>query len=180
MNVYFAQDNLFNNTTTGTDNTTVTTATGTPSSVGNGTSGLDILTNYFSDDNIKNFLLRLNSFTLAWCIFYSVLFVADFFFYRMRFTDGDIAREKIGVQSLRRAFNIWFSYLFCWLGLVAFSFFPILGVIVIVGYFFKLLSVDLPMVLDIIHDYVGLNGVHTNYKKIVAPIIKLLKFDFKK
>ena len=174
MPVYFAQDNLFNNNPGGAAPVTTTTTTQSPAF------NFDPFVGVLSDNSIRNFLLNLNSFTLAWCIFYSLLFVADFFFYRLKYTDGDLAREKIGVNSLVRAFNIWFGYLFCLIGLIVYNYAPVLGVIVIVGYFFKLLSVDLPMILDIIHDYIGLNGVHTTYKKMVAPIRKLLRFNFKK
>jgi hypothetical protein len=182
MPTYFAQENLFDSTPNNGTPVDTTQTTVNNSAVNSTSTGLnlDLSSTIFSDGSIKSFIFQLNSFTLAWCIFYSVLFVADFYFYRLKYSDGVIDRERLGVDSLKRAFNIWFSYFFCWIALVVYGYVPLLGFITIMVYFGKLLIADLPLILDIIHDYVGLNGIHTNYKKIVAPLIKLLKLDFKK
>jgi hypothetical protein len=171
-----AQDNLFQNETNSPVNTPVSqTPTAVP--VTNFDFGAGFFDSLIDPERVRLFILQLNGFTLAWCILYSALFLWDFYFYRLKYTDGEIAREKIGIQSLNRAFKIWYSYLFCCLALYIYSLFPVVSLLTILVYFYKLLSVDLPEILDIIHDYVGLNGIHKNYRKIVTPIRRLLSWS---
>lgn len=180
----FLQDNLFQNPTdvslnptdSSTQQSIVTATTNNTSS----TISFDPLSFFFDPDRIRTFIYQLNYFTLAWCIFYSCLFVADFFFYRLKYSDGEIDREKTGVSSLRNAFSLWISYMICWVVFVIYGYFQAISGLVIFVYIFKLLSADLPNILNIVHNNVGLNGIHPTYKKIVTPISKLLSLDFKK
>lgn len=142
-------------------------------------SNFELVTNFFGGSGIQSFIIRLNYFTLAWCIFYSILFVGDFFFCRMYYSDGDLSKEKMGVDSIHRAAKIWWSYLICWLFLVIYSIFPITGIFTIIIYFFKIFFVDLAKVLDIIHDDVPFSGVFTAYRNIVAPIQRLFTIPIK-
>jgi hypothetical protein len=95
-------------------------------------------------------LSGINGFLLAWTMFYSVLLVMDFFFYRVKFPDGQVQREKDGVASLKGAYTLWLSYtgylvLFIlylsfksqWFGLI----FGVFGVIFPV---LKIIAIDLP------------------------------------
>lgn len=136
-------------------------------------SNFEPITSFFGGQGIQSFIIRLNYFTLAWCIFYSILFVGDFFFCRMYYSDGDLSKEKTGVDGIHRAAKIWWSYLICWIFLVIYSIFPITGILTIIIYFFKIFFVDLAKVLDIVHDDVPFSGVFTTYRNIVAPIQRL-------
>ncbi|MEM1312802.1 MAG: hypothetical protein AAGF07_05065 [Patescibacteria group bacterium] len=180
MSTYFIQENLFDSNLDSlpaqSEQEVVTRAIDTTSSEVN----VSWYASFFGDEAITDFIIQLNSFTLAWCILYSALFVADFYFYRLKYSDGDVDRERLGVSSLRRAFNLWFGYVFCLLALILYSYVPAFGMLTILVYVAKIVVADLPMILDIIHDYIGLNGIHTNYKRIVSPVIKLLKFNLKK
>jgi hypothetical protein len=171
---FYAQNDLFNNSA----NDTVQTS----STVESGSTGfrIDFSNTILSEDNVRTFIIQLNSFVLAVCIVYSILFIMDFYFYRMSHSYGDLKREKIGVESLVKAVNLWFSYLFCLIALGIYGYFSFFGFITVLVYIVKLLHYDTPAALSIIHDYMAFNGIHSNYKKIVAPLIKLLRLDFKK
>ena len=55
-------------------------------------------------------LSGINTFLLAWTMFYSILLMMDFFFYRVKYNDGIVDREKRGVKSIYGAFQLWVSY----------------------------------------------------------------------
>jgi len=173
MQVY-AQDSLFQ-PSPAQPQTQVVTQTTTSSTA------FDPLAFLADGKGMESFIIQLNYFTLAWCIFYSVLFVADFFFCRMYHADGELPKEKLGVESIFRASYIWLTYLVCWVFLVLYSFFPnIFGAITILVYFWKLLSRDLPDIFDIIHNYVSFSGVFTTFRSVTGPFRKLLRLNFKK
>lgn len=140
----------------------------------------DPLAWFFSTSDLRVFVLWLNAFTVAWCIFYSIMFVADFYFYRMKFSDGDIGREKVGVTSLARAAKLWWTYLICWLFFLLYYYFPQTTLIVVLVYLFKLIVVDAPVVLDIIHDETSFSGVFTQFRNITQPLKDLLSLRFNK
>jgi purine-cytosine permease-like protein len=94
-------------------------------------------------------LSRINYIVLAWVIVYTILFVCDFFFYRIRYNEGEVTREKKGVRSLRVGIGMWWTYIAC-LGLFAFYSFNnsefkiLIGWITIVAYILKVIIADLP------------------------------------
>lgn len=93
----------------------------------------------------------LNYFALAWCIFYALILVSDFFFYRVLYTNLELGRMRRGEQALINAAKIWLTYL-----LVAFAYLfytliyesriaDLFGMFVATGYILKLLF-DIPLI----------------------------------
>ncbi|MBC7471787.1 MAG: hypothetical protein H7196_00775 [candidate division SR1 bacterium] len=105
----------------------------------------------FSFD-LSGILSGINAFLLAWTIFYSLILVIDFYFYRVKYNDGVVNREKRGVKSLTSAAQIWFSYLlYLILFILQLSFRSqwygtIFGVLAILYMFIKLIVIDLPRI----------------------------------
>jgi hypothetical protein len=146
------------------------------------TSGIafDPFTFLSNPELFRDFISRLNYFTLAWCVFYSALFMADFFFCRMYYSDGEVGKEEVGISSIKNSAKLWWSYLIAWLFYVLYSLSPVFGLLTILVYFWKLLFADLPIVLGIIHNYIGYNGTFGLYRKIVDPIRDLFSLNFRK
>jgi hypothetical protein len=102
--------------------------------------------------NIAGILSGINAFLLAWTIFYSLVLVFDFFFYRVKFNDGQVSREKRGVVSLTNAYHLWLSYLgYLVLFIVYLSFRNdwfgiIIGIITIIYAIVKIIVLDLPKI----------------------------------
>ena len=140
------------------------------------TVNFDGINSFFAGENIQSFIIQLNSFAIAWAIFYSVILVYDFFFFRVNHPENEIEREQLGVSSLEKAYKIWKNNILCLIALTVYRFFPVTGLFVILVYFYKIIVLDTPLILGMMHDYVGLTGVITNYNKIVSPIIKLLQW----
>ena len=95
------------------------------------------------------FVYSLNYLALAWTIFYSILLVRDFFFYRVKYNDYELEREQMGVKSIMAAVNLWYSYLFALLLFGVFVFTPaafaaITGWIAVFAYLFKIFIADMP------------------------------------
>lgn len=96
-------------------------------------------------------LYMLNIFVLVWTMFYSVIFFADFIFYRVRFSDGEVDREKKGVESIRSARKMWITYIVC---LVVYSITlfttgwinSLLSITTIVLFVLKMIASDLPTI----------------------------------
>ena len=130
-------------------------------------------------NQLRPFITSLNHFVLGWCIFYSVLLVASFYFMEY-YTEGEVYRVKLGTEYIMRAAKIWWGYLICWIILFAYQFFPALGVFVVLVFFFKLIFADIPNVLDLPDDDYDHSSVITNYKNLVRPIRKALRFQFAK
>lgn len=142
--------------------------------------GFDLFA-YLSDpSSLQGFILQLNRFTIAWCIFYSILFVLDFFHMRMYHSDGEVPKMMLGEGSIRRALGLWWSYLICWVFLLLYFLFPIVGIVTIAVYFLKLLSIDLPNIFDLIHNHVGFGGPTQLFKNVTNPLKKLLHGEFLK
>jgi len=60
------------------------------------------------------FLNTINTFSLAWSIFFSVIFMSEFFYYRMKKSWGEMERESKGVAGVRFSRRIWITYLIAW------------------------------------------------------------------
>jgi len=102
----------------------------------------------FENIQPEDIISILNYFSLAWTIFYSVLFVSNFFYFFVLYSgDGELPREKKGVHSLHRATSFWFTYLGClilaWIYTLQIPFANIFGFLVIIAYLSKLLIHDL-------------------------------------
>jgi len=68
----------------------------------------------FTNFNVNEFINSLNTFTLAWTIFFSVIFMANFFYFRIFYSFGEVQREKKGVDSVYASLRIWVTYLIVW------------------------------------------------------------------
>jgi magnesium-transporting ATPase (P-type) len=112
-------------------------------------------------------LYFLNVFLLAWTMFYSAVLVTKFFFFWVKFPDGEYPREKQGAQALLDAAKMWWGYLLC-IVLMAIgfanqttSFGQIVGgftIIVFLGVFFGLTLPLTPVLSDIWKSIVGVVG----------------------
>jgi hypothetical protein len=123
---------------TSSSNTTSTLTPPPPST------GFDL----FSFD-LGPFINNLNYFVLAWTIFYSVLFVCDFFFWRVLQGDGELPRYHKGENSMKFAATMWWTYLVCVIFFGIFLFTPkpfafITGCMTIIVYVLKVVVADLP------------------------------------
>jgi hypothetical protein len=128
-------------------------------------------------NQLKPFIVSLNYFVLGWCIFYSVLSLASFYFIQY-YMDGEISREKLGTEYIMRATTYWWGYLICWIFFFLYQFFPALGIFVVGVYLFKLVFADMHMVLDLPDDDYDLSSIITNYRNLVRPIRKSLRLQF--
>jgi hypothetical protein len=97
-------------------------------------------------------LSLLNTFALAWTIFYSILCVCQFFYYYVKYNENSVENIKKGKKYLFNAFKLWYSYLLTlgffvlYLGLKSTFFGPIIGVIACLTYFLKFLGIDLAFI----------------------------------
>lgn len=102
--------------------------------------------------DLSGILSGINAFLLAWTIFYSLILVIDFYFYRVKYNDGMVSREKRGVKSLTSAAQIWFSYLLYLILFILQLLFKnqwygtIFGVMTILYLFVKIIVLDLPRI----------------------------------
>ncbi len=71
------------------------------------TGGLDFISNI----DLSSWLYWLNMFTFAWCIFYSLLLLGNFYYYWVKFGDGEVENEKKGAKAIADAAWMWWSYL---------------------------------------------------------------------
>lgn len=65
----------------------------------------------FLPNNWGDILLGFNNFALVWSVFISMMFVADFYFYYVKQSDSEIAREVVGQKALWQAARIWWRFL---------------------------------------------------------------------
>ena len=56
-------------------------------------------------------LYWLNLFTLAWCIFYSIILISNFYYFWVNFADGEVENEQKGAKAISDAAWMWWSYL---------------------------------------------------------------------
>lgn len=52
----------------------------------------------------------LNYFALAGSVFFSIVFLIDFFNSRVFNSGGELAVEKVGVSGIKSALNLWYRY----------------------------------------------------------------------
>ncbi len=95
--------------------------------------------------DIGGIVSSLNYFTLAWCIIYGFLLVSDFYFWRVKYSNLEIARMKRGEQSIFSAAKIWSGYLLLSFLYIIYTVFyesvllaNIFGMFMITGYIVKL------------------------------------------
>jgi hypothetical protein len=127
-------DNLYQSTTT-------TSAISPASS----NSGLDFISNI----DLSSWLYWLNMFTFAWCIFYSLILLGNFYYYWVNFGDGEVENEKQGAKAISDAAWMWWSYLTAVLLYLAYKntsgeFSVIIGWFAVVFYVCKIFVFDLP------------------------------------
>lgn len=120
----------------------------------NTTSAPNVETNTINAFDGANFGLVLyftNIFVLVWTVFYSTLLFADFYFYRVKYSEGETDRELKGVTSIRGARRMWITYLVC-LGFYTAVYFTnggvqtVLTVITIIVYILKVAVADIPII----------------------------------
>jgi hypothetical protein len=75
--------------------------------------------NYLFED----FVYILNYFALAWSIFFTVVYLIDFFNARVFNSGAELAVEKIGIRGIKMALRLWYRYYFALFCLVLFSLF---------------------------------------------------------
>jgi hypothetical protein len=136
--------------------------------------------------DLELMLYWLNVIVLAWTVFYSVVFVVDFFFYRIKYPDGELeAREKVGVQSMYQAAGLWWGFLICAVLYVVFLSQPegitkgIIGWLTVIAYLLKVIVADMPTIPviggflgkpgDIVQDFV--ENLSKNTQKFLAGVV---------
>jgi hypothetical protein len=114
--------------------------------------------------DLASLLYWLNVIVLAWTLFYSIIFVVEFFFYRVKYPDGElVAREKKGVQAIFLAAGMWWGYLFCIILYTVFLLQPaglfrdILGWVAVAAYVLKVMVADMPNI-PVIGGFLGKPG----------------------
>lgn len=159
MNVY-AQD-LLNSSSSSQSQSSSTQSQATSTDLNN----LNI-NNSFLDP----FVSWLNAFVLAWSIFYSVYFLAHFFFYRIFFGTGEMAQEKKGVKGIVRLLGIWWRYIACLVFLVIYGLtkdslvglaFGVLAIFVMLAK----LYIDLARIMDLFEYFVWSKNIAKTVKK---------------
>ncbi|NJS40996.1 hypothetical protein HC766_01225 [Candidatus Gracilibacteria bacterium] len=109
----------------------------------------EVINSGFLSLSLDSMISYLNVFTLAWCIFYSVFYICDFYFYLIKYPDRELGRMKKGAKSFQNAFYIWVGYLICLGGFALYiiskntSFANFVGVITILIYCIKILIIDI-------------------------------------
>jgi hypothetical protein len=108
--------------------------------------------NLFNGFGFDSFLYILNVFTLAFTFFYSLVFMGDFFFYRVRNNGGEVEREQKGVSALYLALQLWWTYAF---SLTVYLIYKsggflmpqlIWGILTALIFIIKIFFVDLPLI----------------------------------
>lgn len=91
--------------------------------------------------------------TLAWTIFYTIVFVIDFFYYRVQYPDGEfVTREKVGVESLFKAINLWWGFILCLIFYTAYFLQQdelikiLIGIVTLLVYLMKIFIADMPSI----------------------------------
>lgn len=165
-----ANQNLYqNNPTTNSNNT----ASGTISN--QGVSWTDKLS-----QNLDSWIININYFFLAWAIFYTIILLVDFWYYRVR-QHGFYSSHKQGEESLAFAQKMWGLY-FIWLILITiYAFIPgtwamILGIILIIGALVKFFVFDLakaPLFVTVFEWLGGkvASGGVSGFSKIFAIVV---------
>jgi len=130
-------------------------------------------------------LYWLNIITFAWTLFYSIVFTVDFFFYRVKYNDGEVGRQKQGVLSINKAAGLWWGFLIC---VLLYFFYElqdsgtlkiIMGWVTAAAYLIKIFVADMP-IIPIIGPTLGkpgkvvgdfLDDIATNSKKYLGQIV---------
>jgi len=114
------------------------------------TAASEVVGSGFLGLNLDLLVSYINVLVLAWCIFYSVFYICDFYFYLIKYPDREVERMQKGAKSFQLAVYLWSGYLVC---LVFFGLYllsrgtalaGVAGVVTIIAYLYKLLGVDLP------------------------------------
>lgn len=97
----------------------------------------------------SDILYWMNVFALAWTIFYSALFMYDFFYYRIWHPDMAVSREKKGVRSANYAAEKWWTYaIFLFLYIISVTNTSLVGQVMrwvaMIFFFIKIVVLDLP------------------------------------
>lgn len=136
--------------------------------------------------DLASILYWLNVVVLAWTVFYSVVFVVEFFFYRVKYPDGEfITREKKGVQAIYQAAGLWWGFLICAILYTVYLSWPVgitrelIGWLAVVAYILKVVVADMPNIPiigkflgkpgDIVQDFV--ENLAKNTQKFLAAIV---------
>jgi hypothetical protein len=102
--------------------------------------------------DFSTILSLLNTFALAWTIFYTILCVSQFFYYYVKYNDGSVGNIKKGKKYLFNGFKLWYSYLLTlgffvlYLGLKTTLFGPFIGILACLTYLLKFVGIDLAFI----------------------------------
>jgi hypothetical protein len=115
---------------------------------------------------LNDILSTINSFTLAWTIFYTILFVSDFFFWYVLYTEGgELPRERRGVKSLMVAARMWVTYLFCLFFFWLYIFSQDTGL----GFLFGILAIIIYLIKLILGDMMNIIGIVNSLASFLKP-----------
>jgi hypothetical protein len=102
--------------------------------------------------DITSLLSTLNTFALAWTMFYSAVQITHFFYSWVKYNDNEVSNLKTGAKYLINSFKIWASYLLT-LGFFVLYIFtkstifgPFVGIIALFVYFMKFFGIDLGLI----------------------------------
>jgi hypothetical protein len=106
--------------------------------------------------NLDLIISYLNSFILAWCIFYTLFYLSSYYYYYIKFPDREVERMKNGLKSFQSGAFLWYSYFICLIPFGIYIFVSggiekgFFGVLTIICFLVKVLFFDLPRI-----DYIG-------------------------
>jgi hypothetical protein len=66
---------------------------------------------YLYSIDLNNLINNFNTYAIIWSVFVSFMFVSDFYYYFILYSNDDFAREKLGVKSIWSAMHVWERYL---------------------------------------------------------------------
>lgn len=136
-------------TNSNVENIAATSDTSNNISVDSGSGIFSSIGSFFGDffSNLDSMIVAVNYIFLAWSIFYTVILLIDFWYYRLRDT-GEYANYKKGEESLASAQKMWFWYLLWLVLMTVYAFIPVsiatfFAILLLLFALFKFLVLDL-------------------------------------
>lgn len=145
------------------------------------------LINFDFNVDLGDWLLKINYFALAWGLFYTVIFLLDFWYYRLRLS-GEISRYKKGEKALKNGITMWISYMLCLALFFTYTKLDgwaetFIGIAALASYLIKFLFIDLqrvPVIENAMNDdstWFGkfVNGISTGIEKTKEVFFSIFK-----
>ncbi len=108
----------------------------------------------------------INVFAFAWCVLYSIIYFADFYFYLVKYADKEVPRMQKGAKSFKNAVLLWAGYLVC---LIFFGLYVGFQDSVVSG-LFGFLAIAVYLVKIFYFDLTRVYKIGDNVKKVYASV----------